>query len=67
MRLKKEQILHLSQQIFDHLKEKELMVLKASAGEVLERIQQAITQDLKTEGDLDAEAEKILNGKQSCN
>lgn len=60
MHLKKEQVLHLSQQIFDHLKEKELMVLKTNAAEVLERIQQAIAQDLKSEESLNEEAEKIL-------
>lgn len=60
MRLKKEQIEQLSQQIFAHLKDKELIKIKVSEDKVLSRIQQAITQDLEAEVKLDEEVEQVM-------
>lgn len=61
MRLRKDQIERLSKVILDHLREKELIKLKAGQEKVLERIQQEITRDLEAEVTLEEEVHQLMD------
>jgi len=60
MRLKKEQILKISQQILKAIQEKKLATLKVGTDVILARIQKAISDDLIAEDRLDDDVEKIM-------
>ncbi len=61
MRLQREQIDHIAASVLKGLKEKGLIVLKADEEKVLERMRQAIVDDMKAEAELDREVEGILS------
>ena len=61
MRLKKEQIHKLSEQILRALKAKNLITLRKKEGEVLERIIKVIHDDLEAEAKLDEDARKMMD------
>lgn len=60
MKLTKEQVEKISSLVIERLKEKELIVFKAGEALVLEKINEAILQDLKAEENLDREVEEII-------
>lgn len=60
MRLTKEQTEKISKIIFEKLKDKNLLVLKADEHKVLEKIHDVILEDLRAEDNLDKEVEEIL-------
>ena len=62
MKLRKDYIDFLSQQIVERLVEKGHVQLEADTKDVQSRISQAIIDDLKVEDELDAEVRKILEG-----
>jgi len=60
MRLKKEQIEKLSLQILKHLKDKELIKIKADEAQILARIEKAFIQDFEAEDQLDQDVENLM-------
>lgn len=65
MRLSKDHIDKITTLILKNLKEKELAVLKAAEGNILEKIIEVITNNLREEDELDREVEKILEAHSS--
>ena len=61
MRLKKEQIERLSDIIFSDLETAQLISLKTDKKQILETIRGVIINDMKSEEDLEKEAERILD------
>jgi hypothetical protein len=61
MRLKAEQVQKLSALILQGLMDKDLAKLKADKSKVLERIRQAITDDLNAEDRLDEEVRQLMD------
>ncbi len=60
MRLKPFQVKMVSQKILLALKSRQLVILKKSEQEVLKKMGEIFTADLKVEDDLNREAEKLL-------
>jgi hypothetical protein len=60
MKLTNTQIETISAKIIARLREKELIIFKSDEASVLNRIEQAITEDLRAEDKLDREVEAIL-------
>ncbi|MBY0371598.1 DUF507 family protein [bacterium] len=60
MRLKPFQIQMVSQKILQTLKTRQLVILKKSEPEVLKKMEEIFTADLKIEDALNIEAEKLL-------
>jgi hypothetical protein len=61
VRLKKEQIERLSDIIFSDLETAQLISLKTDKKQILETIKGVIINDMKSEEDLEKEAERILD------
>ena len=61
MRLKKEQIERLSDIIFSDLETAQLISLKTDKKQILETIRGVIINNMKSEEDLEKEAERILD------
>jgi hypothetical protein len=61
VRLKKEQIERLSDTIFSDLETAQLISLKTDKKQILETIKGVIINDMKSEEDLEKEAERILD------
>jgi hypothetical protein len=61
MRLKPFQIQMVSQKILQTLKTRQLVILKKSEPEVLKKMEEIFTADLKIEDDINREAEKLLD------
>ncbi len=61
MRLKQEQIEKLAEKIFTDLDTAKLVAIKVDRKQVLETIRGVIMQDMKSEDDLEKEAERILD------
>jgi hypothetical protein len=61
VRLKKEQIERLSDIIFSDLETAQLISLKTDKKQILETIRGVIINDMKSEEDLEKEAERILD------
>jgi len=61
MRIHKDQIDHITASVLKGLKEKGLIILKADEERVLERMRQAVVDDMRAEDALDREVEGILN------
>ena len=60
MRLKKEQIEKISKIVLKHLQDEKLITPKAEDGILLDRINLAITDNLKAEDQLDEEVEQLM-------
>ena len=60
MRLTEEQIGKICRLILSHLKEKNLISLKAPEEKIIHRLQEIFMSDLKVEDELNEEVEKIL-------
>ena len=60
MKISPEQIKYLCQKVFDELKTKEVLVLKADEKTVVKRMIEEIDKNFKEEEALDAEAKKML-------
>lgn len=65
MKLSKEQVNFLSDKLFQHLKQKELLVLKAEENKVKTKIASIIQKNIDDELKLDAEAKKILKDNEA--
>jgi len=61
MRLKKDQIQKVSEKILKDLQAKNIVVLKADAHKIIERIQKAIVDDLVAEDKLDEDVKKLMD------
>ncbi|MBP1752803.1 MAG: hypothetical protein H6Q57_1639 [Geobacteraceae bacterium] len=61
MRLKQEQIEKLAEKIFTDLDTAKLVAIKVDRKKVLETIRGVIVHDMKSEDDLEKEAERILD------
>lgn len=60
MKLNRKQVDNISYLILERLKEEGLVIFKAPEETVLERINRAITDDLRKEDDLDREVEGLI-------
>ncbi len=60
MRLKEPQIKHLCQKVLLTLRAKQLIILKKPESEILAKMEDIFTKDLKVEQDIDREAKRLL-------
>ena len=60
MRLKEFQVKQICQKILLTLKTRQLIILKKNETEVLARMQEIFVKDLKVEGEINREAERLL-------
>ena len=65
MKLSKEQVTFLADKLFQHLKQKELLILKAEENKVKNKIASIIQKNIDDEQKIDAEAKKILKDNEA--
>jgi hypothetical protein len=61
MRLKEFQVKQICQKVLLNLRTKQLVILKKSETEVLQKMQEIFIKDLKVEDDINKEAQKLVD------
>lgn len=65
MKLSKEQVTFLSDKLFQHVKQKELLILKADENKIKTKIANIIQKNIDDEQKLDADVKKLLKDNEA--